>query len=51
MTPVRERLASFMPAQSARPLPGSRARLIDYVDGVPVWEGTPIGKDDAIPGP
>jgi arylsulfatase A-like enzyme len=51
MAPVRERLASFMPRESARPLAGSRPRLLDYIDGVPIWEGTPIGRDEAIPGP
>ena len=48
---VRQRLASFLPAVNVRPVAGSRARLIDYVDGVPIWEGEPIGIGDPIPGP
>lgn len=48
---VKQRLASFLPQNPARPLPGSRARLLEYVDGVPVWEGQPIGPNDPIPGP
>ena len=50
-TPIAQRLGSFMPQRSARPLAGSRARLIEYVDDVPIWEGTPIRRDDPIPGP
>jgi arylsulfatase A-like enzyme len=47
----KRRLAAFLPRQDARPIAGSRTRLIDYVNGVPIWEGAPIGPDDAVPGP
>ena len=36
--------------QSAPPAPGSRARILTYVDGTPVWEGEAIQSDDPIPG-
>jgi choline-sulfatase len=48
---VRKRLLTFMPSHDAPPMPGSRVRLIEYVNGVPIWEGEPIGPDDPIPGP
>jgi arylsulfatase A-like enzyme len=48
---VRQRLVAFLPTDGVRPVAGSRTRLIDYVDGVPVWEGAPIGPTDPVPGP
>jgi choline-sulfatase len=51
LAPVKTRLSSFVPVKDAPPMPGSRVRLIEYVDGVPIWEGEPIGPDDPIPGP
>ena len=48
---VRQRLIAFLPSHDARPLPGSRARLIEYVNGVPFWEGQPIGPGEPVPGP
>jgi arylsulfatase A-like enzyme len=46
---IKESLAKWMPAKSAPPLPGSAGRLLTYDDGVPVWEGKPIGKNDPFP--
>jgi choline-sulfatase len=48
---VRKRLGAFLPSRDASPMPGSRVRLLEYVDGVPIWEGEPIGPDDPVPGP
>ena len=39
----------WLPAKSARPAPGSRARILTYENGIPVWEGKTIGPDDPIP--
>jgi arylsulfatase A-like enzyme len=46
---VKRQLAKWMPATSAPPLPGSAGRLLTYDNGMPVWEGKPIGKDDPFP--
>lgn len=45
----RRAMARWVPGTSAAPLPGSRPRLIEIRDGVPHWEGKPIGPDDPIP--
>jgi choline-sulfatase len=46
---IKKELAKWMPATSAKPLPGSAGRILTYDNGVPVWEGKPIGKDDPFP--
>jgi arylsulfatase A-like enzyme len=46
---VKQRLAKWLPATSAAPLPGSAGRTLTYDNGVPVWEGKPIGKNDPFP--
>jgi arylsulfatase A-like enzyme len=46
---VKAQLARWMPAASAAPLPGSAGRILTFDNGVPVWEGKPIGKDDPFP--
>lgn len=46
---VKKQLAKWMPATSAPPLPGSAGRILTYTNGVPVWEGKPIRKDDPFP--
>jgi arylsulfatase A-like enzyme len=51
MTAVKARLAASLPVVNARPVEGSRTRLIDVIDGVPTWEGQPIGITDPVPGP
>lgn len=46
---IKKELARWAPTTSAAPLPGSAGRLLTYTDGVPVWEGKPIGKNDPFP--
>lgn len=46
---VKKQLAKWLPKTSAAPVPGSAMRLLTYVNGVPVWEGKPIGKDEPFP--
>lgn len=45
---VRKQLAKWMP-MSAAPLPGSAGRILTFDNGIPVWEGKPIGKDEPFP--
>ena len=45
---IKKQLAKWMPA-SAPPLPGSAGRILTFDDGVPVWEGKPIGPNDPFP--
>ncbi len=41
---------TMAPGKSARPAPGSAARVLTYdPKGQTIWEGKPIGKDDPIP--
>ena len=42
-------LKKWLPRVDAGPAPGSGSRILTLYDGVPVWEGKPIGKDDPIP--
>jgi arylsulfatase A-like enzyme len=46
---VKKALAKWAPAKSAAPLPGSQSRLLTFENGVPVWEGKAIGKNDPFP--
>jgi choline-sulfatase len=46
--PIMEQLASYLP-KSAAPAPGSKARLIQMIDGEPHWEGQKIPKDAKVP--
>jgi arylsulfatase A-like enzyme len=46
----KRELARWLPKADARPLPGSKVRLIELRNGRPFWEGEPIGANDAIPG-
>jgi arylsulfatase A-like enzyme len=46
---VKKQLAKWLPAQSAAPLSGSAGRLLTYENGVPIWEGKPIGPNDPFP--
>jgi hypothetical protein len=48
---VKKELAKWLPATSAKPLPGSAGRILTFDNGVPVWEGKPIGKNDPFPDP
>ena len=48
-TTTKQDLAKHLPKSSAAPLPGSVSRLIELRDGVPHWEGKPIGANDQIP--
>ena len=40
---------AWLPETSAPPAPGSRSRILRYVDGQATWEGLDIGADDPIP--
>ncbi len=44
-----EKLERWVPKQPAKPLPGSRMRLIEQRDGVWYWEGVPIRLDEPVP--
>jgi choline-sulfatase len=46
---LKKSLGKWMPAKSAAPLPGSAGRILTYDNGIPVWEGKPIGKNDPFP--
>jgi arylsulfatase A-like enzyme len=43
---VKRRLVRWLPAHSAQPLPGSKARLVEVRDGVVYWEGKPINPEE-----
>ena len=45
----KRELARWLPRENAPPVPGSKTRLIDLRDGVPHWEGKPIGASDPVP--
>ena len=42
-------LRKWIPAYQAPHAPGSKLRILEYKDGVPVWEGEVIAPGDAIP--
>ena len=44
-----ERLRKWIPVHQAKHVPNSRDRILEYRDGVPIWEGKPIHPDDPIP--
>jgi arylsulfatase A-like enzyme len=46
---LKKRLAKWLPATDAKPLPGSAGRILTFENGVPVWEGKPIKPDDPFP--
>lgn len=46
---IKIALAKWLPKTSAKPLPGSAGRILTFENGVPIWEGKPIGKDDPFP--
>lgn len=42
-------LQKWVPAQSARPAPGSQHRVLTFDGGKVVWEDEPVGENDPIP--
>ncbi len=44
------RLGKWIPENQAPHAPKSAARILEYRDGVPIWEGKPIHPKDPIPG-
>jgi arylsulfatase A-like enzyme len=46
---TKRELAKWLPQKNTPPVAGSSIRLIEIRDGVPYWDGKPIGKDDKIP--
>ncbi|HYG77034.1 MAG TPA: sulfatase [Planctomycetota bacterium] len=48
---LKDELRKWLPKSSAKPAPGSKHRVLTYdaATGEIVWEGKPIGKDDAVP--
>jgi choline-sulfatase len=46
---VVKELRRHLPTLDRGPAPGSKARVLTYYDGVPVWEGKAIGNSDPIP--
>jgi arylsulfatase A-like enzyme len=43
------RLGKWIPSDQAPHVPGSAARILEFRNGVPIWEGKPIHPDDPIP--
>jgi arylsulfatase A-like enzyme len=48
-TATKRELARWLPKVNAPPVAGSSTRLIELRNGVPYWEGKPIGADEKIP--
>lgn len=46
---VRE-MRSWLPRIDRGPVTGSSLRVLTHYDKTPVWEGEPIGAEDAVPG-
>jgi len=44
------RLKKWIPEKQVTHAPGSASRILEYRDGVPIWEGKPILEKDPIPG-
>jgi hypothetical protein len=44
------RLKKWIPENQAPHVPKSKDRILEYRDGVPIWEGKPIHPKDPIPG-
>lgn len=42
-------LAQWLPRVNTAPLPGGAVRLLEIRNGVPYWEGKPIGPEERIP--
>jgi choline-sulfatase len=46
---TKKELGKWLPAKSAPPLPGSAGRILTYENGIAIWEGKPIAKDEPFP--
>ena len=46
---VKPSLAKWIPAKDAAPAPHSAGRILTFDNGVPVWEGKPIGPNETLP--
>ncbi len=40
----------FIPKVNRKPAPGSKHRILTYIDGKVVWQGEEVKADDPIPG-
>jgi arylsulfatase A-like enzyme len=43
------RLKKWIPQNQKPHIAGSQARILEYRDGIPIWEGKPIHPNDPIP--
>jgi choline-sulfatase len=48
-TEVLEEYRGWLPQTNAKPVTGSRHRILTYDDGVAVWEGQEIGPEEPVP--
>jgi len=48
-TETKQQLAKWLPKVDKHAVPGSKARILTYENGIPVWEDKPIGVNDELP--
>lgn len=49
-TTLIDSLKQWLPQENKPPYTGNYQRILEYVDGEPVWQGEPIAPEDPIPG-